>query len=181
MSLFASPGIDGTGYVYCQSDQTISGAQTCDISDASNGYLDFGVVGGTSASSPAFAGVMALVNQYQAAHSGTNRQGNANYVLYQLVKKTGASCTSNATEAAGCIFNDVTKGNSYLVTRYGSSVGTDRVPCQGEMMNCSVAVAGSNGVLVETGSPTTEAWTVGAGYDQVTGLGSVNVNNLATK
>ena len=98
VSLFASPGFDGTGYVYCQSDQTMSGAPTCDITNASNGYFDFGVVGGTSASSPAFAGVMALVNQYQAAHGGTNRQGNANYILYGLAKKTGASCISSVPE-----------------------------------------------------------------------------------
>src|SRR5467141_2296837 len=115
ISLFASPGFNGTGYVYCQSDQTISGARICDL-NASNGFLDFGVVGGTSASAPALAGIMALVNQYQSAHGGTNRQGNANYVLYALAKKAGARCASSATEAVGCVFNDVTKGNSFLPT-----------------------------------------------------------------
>jgi Pro-kumamolisin, activation domain/Bacterial Ig-like domain (group 3) len=180
VSLFASPGFDGTGYVYCQSDQTLSGAQTCDISNAGSGILDFGIVGGTSASAPAFAGIMALVNQYQAANGGTNRQGNANFVLYALVKKTGASCTSSATEAAGCVFNDVTHGNSVLPTG-GVGVGTNSVPCAGGSPNCSVTVAGSNGVLVEPTSATTEAWTVTAGYDTVTGLGSVNANNLVTK
>ena len=34
-------------------------------------------------------------------------------------------------------------------------------------------------MLVETTSPTTEAWTVTSGYDLVTGLGSVNIANLA--
>jgi hypothetical protein len=182
VSLFASPGFDGTGYVYCQSDSTISGTGTCDISKISSGSVDFGIVGGTSASSPAFAGVMALVNQYQAAHGGTNRQGNANYVLYQLVKKAGASCTSSVPVAAGCVFNDVTHGNSYIATEYGSSVGTNSVPCTGGSPNCSQpTVGGGSGVLVEPTSATTEAWTVTAGYDMVTGLGSVNVNNLATK
>ena len=178
VSLFASPGFDGTGYVYCQSDHTISGAQTCDISNASNGYFDFGIVGGTSASSPAFAGVMALVNQYQAGHSGTNRQGNANYVLYALAKKAGASCTSKCSEAAGCIFNDVTNGNSVLPTG-AAGVGTNSVPCEGST-NCSVTGA-SKRVSGGPGHTTTEAWTVTAGYDMVTGLGSVNVNDLATK
>jgi hypothetical protein len=56
ISLFASPGFDGTGYVYCQSDQTISGAPACDL-NATSGILDFGIVGGTSASAPAFAGI----------------------------------------------------------------------------------------------------------------------------
>lgn len=175
VSLFASAGFNGTGYVYCQSDQTISGAATCNI-NASNGVLDFGVVGGTSVSAPAFAGIMALVNQYQAAHSGTNRQGNANYVLYQLVKNSGASCTSSVTEAASCVFNDVTKGNSILPTgRPG--LGTNSVPCQGGSLNCSV-ISG-NGVLVDPAHTSTEAWTVTPGYDMVTGLGTVNVQNLA--
>jgi hypothetical protein len=178
VSLFASPGFDGTGYVYCQSDQTISGAQTCNL-NTSTGILDFGVIGGTSASAPAFAGIMALVNQYQAAHSGSNRQGNANYVLYALAKKSGASCTSSTTEASTCIFNDVTKGNSFLPTGL-PGVGTNSVPCQGGSPNCSVSVASSNGVLVDPSHTSTESWTATAGYDMTSGLGSVNVNNLAT-
>ncbi len=178
ISLFASPGFDGTGYVYCQSDQTISGVRTCDV-NANNGFLDFGVVGGTSASAPAFAGIMALVNQYQTAHGGANRQGNANYVLYALAKKAGASCTSSATEAAACIFNDVTKGNSFLPTGL-PGVGTNSVPCQGGSLNCSVSTVGNTGVLVDPSHTTTEAWTATAGYDMTSGLGTVNANNLAT-
>src|SRR5713226_9265693 len=179
ISLFASPGFDGTGYVYCQSDQTISGSPTCDL-NASNGVLNFGIVGGTSASAPAFAGIMALVNQKQATVANpAPRQGNANFVLYALAKKAGASCASSATEAAGCIFNDITKGNSFLPTGL-PGVGTNSVPCQGGSLNCSVAVAGSNGVLVDPSHTTTEAWTATAGYDMTTGLGTVNANNLAT-
>jgi len=176
VSLFASPGFDGTGYVYCQGDQTLSGAATCDLNA---GVLDFGIIGGTSASAPAFAGIMALVNQYQAAHGGSNRQGNANYVLYALAKKAGASCTSSATEAAGCVFNDVTKGNSFLPTG-APGVGTNSVPCQGGSPNCSVNPVGSTGVLVDPSHTEVEAWTATAGYDMTTGLGTVNVNNLAT-
>jgi subtilase family serine protease len=179
ISLFASPGFDSTGYVYCQSDQTISGAATCDL-NASTGVLDFGIIGGTSAAAPSFAGIMALVNQYQPAHGGTNRQGNANYVLYALAKKAGASCTSSAAEASTCVFNDVTKGNSVLPTGL-PGVGTNSVPCQGGSPNCSVSTAaGGTGVLVDPSHTTTEAWTAAAGYDMTTGLGSVNANNLAT-
>ena len=98
VSLFASPGFDGTGYVYCQSDRLLSCGRCATSPTLPEALSTFGIVGGTSASSPAFAGVMALVNQYQAAHSGTNRQGNANYVLYQLVKKAGASCTSSVAK-----------------------------------------------------------------------------------
>ena len=176
VSLFASPGFDGTGYVYCQSDQILSGAATCDLNA---GVLDFGIIGGTSASAPAFAGIMALVNQYQATHGGANRQGNANYVLYALAKKAGASCTSSATEAVGCVFNDVTKGNSVLPTG-APGVGTNSVPCQGGSPDCSVNPVGGTGVLVDPSHTTVEAWTATAGYDMTTGLGSVNVNNLVT-
>jgi subtilase family serine protease len=169
VSLFASSGFNGTGYIYCQSDQTITGAAMCDISNINNGGLDFGIVGGTSASSPAFAGIMALVNQYEANNAGTNRQGNANNVLYALAKKTAAG-----------VFNDVTKGNSVLPTG-GVGVGTNSVPCQGGTLNCSSAVASANGVLVDPANAKTEAWTAGVGYDMATGLGSVNANNLASQ
>jgi hypothetical protein len=167
ISLFASPGFNGTGYIVCQQD--VNAAQTCDLS----GFFDFSIIGGTSASSPSFAGVMALVNQYQAAHGGSPRQGNANYVLYALAKKSGASCTSAVGEAAGCIFNDVTHGNSGLT----GNVGTNSVPCQSGTVNCSVATGTNVGVLVDNTKK--EAWTTNAGYDLVTGLGSLNVQNLA--
>jgi Pro-kumamolisin, activation domain/Bacterial Ig-like domain (group 3) len=174
ISLFASPGFTGSAYLFCQKDLT--GISTCNLNSP---FYTFHAIGGTSASAPAFAGVMALVNQYSAAHGGSSRQGNPNPVLYALSKKSGASCTSSATEAAGCIFNDVTSGNSYLATHYGKSVGTNSVPCKGGTPNCSSAAASANGVLVDPSHTTTEAWTAAAGYDMATGLGSLNVNNLA--
>ena len=142
--MFASPGFNDTGYIVCQQDRNIYNDQpACDL-NTQTGYLDFHVFGGTSASAPAFAGVMALVNQYQAAHGGSGRQGNANYILYALAKKSGASCTSSATEAASCIFNDVIKGSSRLPTG-GVGLGTNSVPCTGGKPNCSVAVASRHG------------------------------------
>lgn len=177
LSLFASPGFDGSGYIVCAGTGVTTGPSACNLTP---GIYNFAVVGGTSAAAPAFAGVMALVNQYQTAHSGSARQGNANYTLYPLAKKSGSSCTSGSTEASTCIFNDVTHGNSYFTTEFGGSVGTNSVPCQGGSTNCSAAVAATNGVLVEPTSASTEAYTVGTGYDLVTGLGSVNINNLAT-
>src|SRR5579862_9266392 len=67
-------------------------------------------VGGTSASSPAFAGVMALVNQKMKS-----RQGQANYVLYRLAaSQQNSQCDGSNTKtlpAGGCIFNDITAGN----------------------------------------------------------------------
>jgi subtilase family serine protease len=176
VSLFASSGFDMSAYVICAGTGQLNVPATCTL--APNNY-QFAIVGGTSASAPAFAGIMALVNQYQSAHGGSARQGNPNYVLYSLAKKSGASCTSSSTESASCIFNDITHGNSMLPVG-AAGVGTNSVPCLGGSPNCSVAVATENGVLVEPTNSKVEAWTVGAGYDLATGLGSVNINNLAT-
>jgi subtilase family serine protease len=81
------------------------------------------VVGGTSASAPSFAGVMALVVQHTAA-----RQGNVNTALYSLAGKQRAGGAS--------VFHDITKGNN-------------GVP----------GLVGFNATL---------------GYDQATGLGSID-------
>jgi hypothetical protein len=178
ISLFASPGFTGTGYIYCQQDRNVSGIRACDLT-LGNGYFDFHGIGGTSASAPAFAGIMALVNQKQATSANpAPRQGNANYVLYALAKKANSSCVSAANPAAGCTFYDVTKGNSYSGLAPG--VGTNSVACAGGSPNCNSAVPATNGVLVDPQKTTTEAWTASAGYDMATGLGSVNAFNLAT-
>ena len=101
VSLFASNGFDGTFYTVCQKD--VTGTSSCDLN--SFGFT-FQGVGGTSASAPAFAGIMALVNQSQAtAQNQSPRQGNANYVLYPLFKKqTSANpainCNSSTTPAS---------------------------------------------------------------------------------
>lgn len=177
ISLFASPGFTGTGYIYCQQDRNVSQIPACDL-NTGRGLLDFHGIGGTSASAPAFAGIMALVNQKQASSQDpAPRQGNANYVLYALAKKANASCTSTATPAAGCTFYDITQGNSYAALAPG--VGTNSVACSGGTPNCNSAAPGTNGVLVDPQKTTTEAWTAAVGFDMATGLGSVNAYNLA--
>jgi Pro-kumamolisin, activation domain/Bacterial Ig-like domain (group 3) len=111
VSLFASNGFLGSFYIICQSDQTYG---TCNLSSDSY-FLGFG---GTSVSSPAFAGIMALVNQETGS-----RQGNANYVLYKLAAQQPAA------------FHDVT-------------VGTIAMPCATGSANCVTSVAGDEyGVL----------------------------------
>ncbi len=116
VSLFAASGSpSGSFYIVCEADQ-VRGASSCAPTDASTEFLG---VGGTSASAPAFAGIMALVNQ-----KTTDRQGNANYVLYKL-----------ASTQPG-VFNDVPAG------------GTVAMPCQSGSPNCNTAVAGhSYGIL----------------------------------
>ena len=69
------------------------------------------VVGGTSAATPAFAGVMALVNQQTAS-----RQGNANTTLYAL-----AALQANGGQS---YFHDTTSGNNTVPGVAGFSAGT---------------------------------------------------------
>ncbi len=124
-------------------------------------------IGGTSISAQVFAGVMALINQYQATHGHSGRQGNANPVLYQLAAQPNASCNSSTAPlgSSSCIFYDTTKGN----------ISAD---CMLTAPNCG-GPGPFTGVLVDPNNPNTPAWTTTAGFDLATGLGSVNVQNLA--
>jgi len=162
VSLFASDGPQSMSfYLFCEADSIAPGNPP---SCASSGSFSFQGAGGTSAASPAFAAIMALINQ------NNGRQGNANPVLYKIATTSGQSCNSSIEALSGstCAFNDVTKGNN-------------SVPCVGTSPNCSSTTASGTGVLVSAASPTTPAWTTAAGYDLATGLGSVNVTNLATQ
>jgi Pro-kumamolisin, activation domain/Bacterial Ig-like domain (group 3) len=161
VSLFASDGQSSNSfYLFCQADALLAGSPP---SCASSGAFGFEGAGGTSASSPAFAAIMALINQQ------SGRQGNPNPILYTIAKTPGNLCNSSTqplSPPATCVFYDITKGN-------------DSVPCSGGTLNCSSTTSGTNGVLVSPSSTTTPAWTSGTGYDTATGLGSVNVTNLA--
>ena len=144
IAMFAGDGLNAHFYVVCETD--IYGGCVDDAFDVIG-------IGGTSAPTPAFAGVMALIDQQTQS-----RQGNANYVFYPLAAQAGASCNSSAVVGNGCIFYDVTNG-------------TNAMPCVTGSPNCVTNTAGdSYGVL--SGFATT------AGYDLATGLGSVNVTNL---
>jgi subtilase family serine protease len=167
VSLFASSGINGSFYLLCEQDAnngTGSTTSSCQLNSQSN---DFQGVGGTSASSPAFAAIIALVNQKTGS-----RQGNVNYVLYPLAAGAGHTCTSAASPAAGCIFYDINP----------STVANISVACQGGTVNCSNTSAASTafGIMATTTGGSTPAFVTTAGYDLATGLGSVNAFNLVT-
>jgi hypothetical protein len=151
ISLFASSGFNKSFYALCEADAVTS--PSC----AKGQAFHFLGVGGTSASAPSFAGIMALVNQKNG------RQGNANFALYKLAQTQYAAataCNSVAAPlpAAACTFNDVT-------------TGTIAMPCAKGSPNCTVNVP-TDTIGVLSGFGTT------AGYDLATGLGSVNANNL---
>src|SRR6266404_1712688 len=83
VSLFSSDGKNGSFYIICESDQDITGGSGCNLTKFTTTapFHDFQAVGGTSAATPTFAGIVALVNQKTG-----QRQGNVNYVLYALAK-----------------------------------------------------------------------------------------------
>jgi len=125
----------------------------------SQGEFSLYLVGGTSASAPSFAGIMALVDsEFASANPALGpRQGLANYGLYRLAAAQENSilseCNGSSTTtppASNCIFNDVTVGNN--------------------------AVPGE----VNYGSPTAQ-FQAGVGYDMASGLGSVNIGNLVAQ
>jgi len=166
VSLFASNGFNNSFYIVCEADAGFFGTQeVCSL--ATDTFVG---VGGTSASAPTFAGIMALVNQKMAAQGSSPRQGNANYVLYKLAAQNGASCNSSTVALTGnaCIFYDITQGNN-------------SVPCNPDTPNCGTAPADGFGVLVDPNNPGNPAWLATTGYDMATGLGSVNANNLVNQ
>jgi subtilase family serine protease len=171
VSLFSSDngaltGLSNSFYIVCQSDQDPTGGTGCDLNTSvSNAAHNFQAVGGTSAATPTFAAIMALVIQQQAGQ----RQGVANYVLYSLAKTPANVCSSTtATLPNACVFYDVTKGNI-------------SVACAGGSANCSNKTSGQFGILATTAGGSTPAFNATTGYDLATGLGSVNVANLLAK
>src|SRR5215472_7591917 len=145
ISLFASDGASSNSfYLFCQADGISAGSPPSCVPDA-QGHFSFFGAGGTSASSPAFAAIMALIDQQQ-----NGRQGNPNPLLYAIAKgETFSSCNSSSftnpatPPPSSCAFLDITKGN-------------DSVACSGSSLNCS-STSGTNGVLVSPSSTTTPA------------------------
>ncbi len=172
VSLLASPNFPG--YIYCTPVEELSSASpydtettsSCgtgsasDIATAVNGVcsgacngdntlVDPSLVGGTSASSPIFAGIVTLLNQYL----GSNGLGNINPTLYTLAKTT-----SNGA------FHQINSGNNIVYCEVGQppTPWPVALQCPG---------AGYFGYDASNSDPTT-------GYNLVTGLGSVDADKL---
>ena len=116
----AAAGHDG--YLVCQGG-------FCETTET-NGKIvltDADIVSGTSASTPAMAGMMALLEQKHGQY-----QGLANYSLYQLAAAERlAGCNSskitNPHATSSCVFYDVTAGNNGVpgVAGYKAGKGYD--------------------------------------------------------
>lgn len=153
VSLLASPNFPG--YILCTPQNEIgassSTASTCappgGISAAVDTY--FSIIGGTSASSPIFAGIVTLMNQYL----GGSGLGPINSTLYSLA----------ATPSNGA-FHPITSGTNDVYCQAGTPAGQPA-----DVICPTAAVFGFN-------ASASDATT---GYNLVAGLGSVDVNALA--
>jgi trimeric autotransporter adhesin len=107
VSLFAANGLNFSYWPICAAETDCTAANL-----DSTGAVNITGVGGTSATAPAMAGIMALIDQAQKG-----RQGNPNYVLYALAAQ------------APTAFHDVT-------------VGSNNQPCDEGTTNCSLDTNG---------------------------------------
>jgi subtilase family serine protease len=137
VSFFASNGFNSSFYAICEADAPPGfSVGTCGTSQLLG-------IGGTSASSPAFAAIVALVNQATGS-----RQGNPNPILYNLAGQTGNTCSSAANPASTCVFYDIPTGS------------TIAMPCLPGTPNCTTTTGNSIGIL--------SGYTTSTGYDLAT-------------
>ncbi|MCU1313040.1 MAG: hypothetical protein JWM54_797, partial [Acidobacteriaceae bacterium] len=110
VSLFSANGGHDSAWVVCASGLGADAPGDVDCVPDPTGAYRFQEIGGTSASSPAFAGVLSLViQQLQHANASTNvRLGQANYTLYPLAKQHPTA------------FHDVSKSNISVVCTPGT-------------------------------------------------------------
>jgi hypothetical protein len=134
VSLFASNSFLGSYYVVCQSG----------VSHIPCNLNNFAAFGGTSVATPAFAGIMALVNQKM-----NSSQGVPGFVLYKLAAQHPTA------------FHDVPAGS------------TIAMPCVAGTTNCTTASPGhSYGVL--SGYATTVGYDLATGLGSVDAANLVN-------
>lgn len=130
VAFLAGNGLYDAAWVLCEGG--IAGDDCVTTNGQFTSSTTFSGAGGTSAGTPAFAGMLALVEE-----STGSRLGQANNVLYQL-----------AASKYSTVFHDVVSGDNAVV-------------CEGGSSGC-----GSNGF--------TTGYNAVTGYDQASGLGSVD-------
>ncbi len=138
-----------SGSFYAVCEADLASGQACSLDN----FVGFG---GTSVSTQVFAGIVALISQKAQVS-----QGNLNTVLYPLAAQQSASSCNTSSPGSSCVFYDVT-------------IGTNAQPCEYSTSppgSCNrTNSADANGILA--------GFSAGTGYDQATGLGSINAANL---
>ena len=115
-------------------------------------------VGGTSASAPSLAGLMALIVQKTG-----QRQGNANFRLYQLAN-------DQYSNGGAAVYHDVTSGNNSVpgVSGYNCGVGYDLATGLGSVDAAALATNWAAG----------QVWAWGANYRGCFGNGTTTGSNV---
>ncbi|HTW62695.1 MAG TPA: protease pro-enzyme activation domain-containing protein [Terracidiphilus sp.] len=149
ISLFAADGLNDSYYPICAADGDCQPA-------ASGSLVQFTGIGGVSAAAPAFAAILALVNQKYG------RQGQADNLLYPLWLEYPAA------------FYDVRTGTNTVPCAYAPALSPD---CIGVTNPIEVDGSITEG---EIGSGTAADYSAGLGYDLASGLGSIDANALVT-
>jgi len=168
VSLLAS--VYWPGYIWCTPLNELgdTGDWTSTCANGIPGAISNGsIAGGTSFASPIFAGMLALVNQYLVSDGVKSGLGNVNSMLYTLAATPGA-------------FNPVTTANTgaYTVGMWcqegtpTSGVESDPWPAGLQCPSTGSGAGFLGGFNTYGYDPTTN-------YNLSTGLGSVNVSNLA--
>ncbi len=163
VSLFAANGQNFSYYPVCAVDGDCQAPSGSDL-------VQFTGIGGTSASAPAFAGIMALVNQKYGM------QGQADFVLYPLAANPNYS---------QLVFHDVTVGTNAQPCPYSTTTSSNSLDCIAGTALKPYSLLNSSGSTVsveegELGTGSTPGYNAGAGYDLASGLGSLDVNQLIT-
>lgn len=175
VSLMAANGVWNHFYFICMSNPTeVSEGYAEPCSDPVQDWPGFG---GTSVSSPIWAGIQALVNQY------TNQNwGVANTVYYQIANSEyggsgNSNCNSSLGNAVGasCTFYDVTTGSIYLPCTYSSSSATT-----GRLYNCYRPSATNATADYGVMSAAPETFPGAGGPGPVTALNITNSNGGTT-
>ncbi len=123
VSLFGGDGsISGTFYIVCEEDAFVNSSApspptACSLTGSST---FFAAEGGTSVSAQAFAGIVAVLEQYQSTvQAKTVRESSTSFNtnLYTLAAGQSASSCNNSgptpvANSSPCIFRDVTSGNN---------------------------------------------------------------------
>lgn len=172
VALFASNGFWNHYYPICDSNPSLGTGGGCLTANPFN-WAGFG---GTSVSTPIWAGIQALVNQktgqswgnvneqlYAFAHAEYGSSGNANC----------NSSTSPSSHSAACVFHDLTSGDFDVnCTVLGRAPNTTT-------HNCLIITAtGANGLGSLSNSAFQDMYAAAPGWDFTSGNGTPDVANL---
>jgi trimeric autotransporter adhesin len=151
VALLAGNGFYGALWSIC-TDQTETGYADCAVGNTGVQLYLTGV-GGTSASAPAFAGMLALAKQKTGA-----RLGQADYVLYDLAKSSYSTVFHDITHGDNSVNCEITNGGCskdaagyYFMTGYNAATGYDMASGLGSVdASQMVSRWASSGLAVST-------------------------------